>query len=450
MKVILQKSFNDCGLACLAMVSSHFKKGVELEAIVSLLKYDDWKDGVTLKQMGELAPSVGLRMQAVKCPVEKLRTIPMPGIAHCVVNHYVVVEHVDDKYVRFVDPRHGRATVSLEEFKTMYSNIFLAFNSDEEGDESMRAARILSRQLVTQDPWLRVSGDIFRRELLRLVPLAVFYSFGLILSLSIWLGWLLAGLRVPVVSMVVNLIFLAGLVIFRLSFVEGYLLRCYDSLAHRLGQECLIKTDYFHQDAQTYKLDDRYRWLIEFVYFQRYAILSALQIASSLLLAAVVALVAGDYRAALVPIVFALTLWLEIKGSLYAEDQTESRYYQRTLLHQLLASYQNGNHKKATTPQVPFMKGTVSFGRWRWWLPALAAYLPAAVLIAALIWIVRGSLSQIPFARLIMVVSLLASYGGWQFVKGQTSGFMAILVAVQQLNFMSFMRQLNKYRQKNA
>jgi hypothetical protein len=290
---------------------------------------------------------------------------------------------------------------------------------------------------------VQASARIFKRELLRLLPLAAFYAFGLILSLSISTAWLLAGLRVPPVLLGLALLFLAGLMIFRLSFVESYLLRSYDSLAHRLS-ESVLKTDYFHQDAQTYKLDDRYRWLVEFVYFQRHAILSALQIAFSLLLATVVALVLGDFRAAVVPSIFALTLWLEIKCALYAEDQTEIRYYQKTLIHQLLAGYKNGNHEKPAEPHA-FMKGIVSYGSWRWWMPALTTYLPAAVLIVVLIWINRTPLSEISAARLVLSVSLLASYGGWQFVKGQASGFTAILVAMKQLNFMSFMRQLNKY-----
>lgn len=443
MKVVLQKSFNDCGLACLSMVASHFKRKVELEIIASLLPIEEWQNGLSLKQLNELAVLLGFDARAVKCSIKKLGKMPLPGIAHCPANHYVVVEQVDDRYVRFLDPRHGRATLSLEEFEQMYSGIFLVFSNDDEKDESLHAARKLHRQLLSKNPWLHVSRQLFRRELGRLLLPAALYGCGLIASFSVCLGWFYSRVAVTPVILIVAIMFAIGLMLFRVTVLEDYLLKSYGSLTRRLGEECLLKSDNFYQDAQSYKLPDRYRWLVEFLYFQRHAIMSALQIFSSLIFAGIVTLLLGDWRASLVAMLFGLALALEIKGNLYAVDQNESRYFQKTLVRQILSAFENGHDETWTEPHAPFNNGVVSFRSRRWWLPALTSYIPAVILLATLLWTLRGSPSDLSLARLVLLVSLFICHATWQFVKGQVSGFLAISIGLQQLNFMSFMRQLN-------
>jgi ATP-binding cassette subfamily B protein len=121
---IKQRDITDCGAACLASISSHYKLDLAVARIRQLAGTD--KKGTNVLGMVEAAQKLGFEAKGVKGPFESLFKIPKPAVAHLVVkdilHHYVVIYKVTDKYVEVMDPIDGQLhRKTHDEFKTEWS-----------------------------------------------------------------------------------------------------------------------------------------------------------------------------------------------------------------------------------------------------------------------------------------------------------------------------------------
>ncbi|MGN8070663.1 peptidase domain-containing ABC transporter [Mucilaginibacter sp. SG564] len=132
---IKQRDITDCGAACLASVSSHYKLDLAVARIRQLAGTD--KKGTNVLGMVEAAQKLGFEAKGVKGPFESLFKIPKPAIAHLVVkeilHHYVVIYKVTDKYVEVMDPIDGQLSRrSHDEFKKEWSGALVLLLPSEE------------------------------------------------------------------------------------------------------------------------------------------------------------------------------------------------------------------------------------------------------------------------------------------------------------------------------
>ncbi|MEN0053005.1 MAG: peptidase domain-containing ABC transporter [Mucilaginibacter sp.] len=121
---IKQRDITDCGAACLASISSHYKLDLAVARIRQLAGTD--KKGTNVLGMVEAAQKLGFEAKGVKGPFESLFKIPKPAVAHLVVkeilHHYVVIYKVTDKYVEVMDPIDGQLhRRTHDEFKAEWS-----------------------------------------------------------------------------------------------------------------------------------------------------------------------------------------------------------------------------------------------------------------------------------------------------------------------------------------
>jgi len=121
---IKQRDITDCGAACLASISSHYKLDIAVARIRQLAGTD--KKGTNVLGMVEAAQKLGFEAKGVKGPFESLFKIPKPAVAHLVVkdilHHYVVIYKVTDKYVEVMDPINGQMhRKTHDEFKAEWS-----------------------------------------------------------------------------------------------------------------------------------------------------------------------------------------------------------------------------------------------------------------------------------------------------------------------------------------
>jgi ATP-binding cassette subfamily B protein len=110
-KTIKQHDITDCGAACLASISAHYKLALPIARIRQLASTD--QKGTNLLGMIQAAEKLGFSCKGVRAEEEALRTeAEFPAVAHVVVNkrlhHFVVVYKVTDKYVQVMDPGSGR------------------------------------------------------------------------------------------------------------------------------------------------------------------------------------------------------------------------------------------------------------------------------------------------------------------------------------------------------
>jgi ABC-type bacteriocin/lantibiotic exporter with double-glycine peptidase domain len=94
---VKQRDMSDCGAACLASVARFYNLDVPVARIRQHAGTD--KKGTNIAGMMEAAGRLGFEAKGVKGTFESLFKIPLPAIAHVVVNtqlhHYVVIYKIN-------------------------------------------------------------------------------------------------------------------------------------------------------------------------------------------------------------------------------------------------------------------------------------------------------------------------------------------------------------------
>lgn len=131
---IKQHDITDCGAACLASIAAHYGLKFPISRIRQYAFTD--KKGTNILGIIEAAKKLGLEAKGVKGPFECLTEIPKPAIAHVVVKevlqHFVVIYKVTDKYILIMDPGDGKLhKKSHEKFKKEWTGILVLLHPTE-------------------------------------------------------------------------------------------------------------------------------------------------------------------------------------------------------------------------------------------------------------------------------------------------------------------------------
>ena len=130
---IRQQDITDCGAACLASVAAHHKLLLPVARIRQYATTD--QRGTNMLGLIKAATKLGFQAKGVKGTLESLARIPLPAIAHVIVqeqlHHYVVLYRVTKRQVTYMDPADGRRhRVSLNEFKEKWTGVLLLLLPD--------------------------------------------------------------------------------------------------------------------------------------------------------------------------------------------------------------------------------------------------------------------------------------------------------------------------------
>jgi ATP-binding cassette, subfamily B, bacterial CvaB/MchF/RaxB len=111
--VILQTEAAECGLACLAMIASHFGHRIDIDTLrrrhpVSL-------KGVTLRSLIEIARHLKLACRPLRIELAHLAKLRLPAILHWDMNHFVVLKAATRKELVIHDPAAGERRLSHAE-----------------------------------------------------------------------------------------------------------------------------------------------------------------------------------------------------------------------------------------------------------------------------------------------------------------------------------------------
>jgi ATP-binding cassette subfamily B protein RaxB len=121
--MLLQTEGAECGLACLAMISSYWGKRVsiaELRRVYSLSM-----KGMTLSQLVGVASDLQLQPRPLRVEMAHLRELQLPCVLHWDLNHFVVLKRVGAKSAIIHDPKVGIRSVSVAQLSNHFSGIAL-------------------------------------------------------------------------------------------------------------------------------------------------------------------------------------------------------------------------------------------------------------------------------------------------------------------------------------
>src|SRR5882672_8500404 len=101
----LQTEAAECGLACLAMITSYYGSAVDITELRRRLAVS--LKGVNLKDLVGMADQLGLASRPVRLELEELGVLKTPCVLHWDLNHFVVLKSADRDGIVIHDPAVG-------------------------------------------------------------------------------------------------------------------------------------------------------------------------------------------------------------------------------------------------------------------------------------------------------------------------------------------------------
>ena len=120
----------DCGAACLAMVAGYHGRVVELEAARQAV--GSARGGVSAFDLVEAGRRFGLIGRGVSLEIDEIKLLPRGAILHWGFDHFVVLDRVERRGVRVIDPAAGTRLVSWQRLGEEFTGVALTF---EPGDD---------------------------------------------------------------------------------------------------------------------------------------------------------------------------------------------------------------------------------------------------------------------------------------------------------------------------
>jgi ATP-binding cassette subfamily B protein RaxB len=178
--VVLQTEAAECGLACLAMLSSYWGHRIDMPS--ARRRFSVSLKGSTLKDVIAMAQSLGLQARPLKLELEEAGKLKLPCILHWDMNHFVVLKSVGRKAVVIHDPNIGERRVSLRDLSHHFTGVALELSPGASFQQQTETQAFTLGSLVG-----RVDG--LRRGLLQLLVLGLALQVCL-LAAPFYLQWI--------------------------------------------------------------------------------------------------------------------------------------------------------------------------------------------------------------------------------------------------------------------
>ncbi|NKX13359.1 peptide cleavage/export ABC transporter [Bacillus cereus] len=125
---VRQHDIKDCGAACISTVSKHYGLHIPISKIREYAGTD--RNGTNVYGLIQAAEKLGFSAKGVRGNVESLKEIPLPAIAHVIIEgkllHYVVILEITKKgKVIVADPGEGIIKYDIKEFNEIWTGVLV-------------------------------------------------------------------------------------------------------------------------------------------------------------------------------------------------------------------------------------------------------------------------------------------------------------------------------------
>ncbi|MFZ6746793.1 peptidase domain-containing ABC transporter [Undibacterium sp. JH2W] len=128
MRPLLQTESSECGLACLAMIASHFGYHTDLADLRR--QFSISLKGATMAQLMRHASAMQLNSRPLRLELDELDQLALPCILHWNLNHFVVLKAVRKDWrgkvtLVLLDPAVGERRMPVEEASSHFTGVAL-------------------------------------------------------------------------------------------------------------------------------------------------------------------------------------------------------------------------------------------------------------------------------------------------------------------------------------
>lgn len=124
-RLIRQSETSECGLACVAMIATHF--GHEVNVTNLRREIESSARGLTARDLAVAGERLGMSTRTVRCDLTELLRLRLPAILHWNLGHYVVLHKVRGRKLFIADPSAGLMSLRVEEASPHFSGIAMEF-----------------------------------------------------------------------------------------------------------------------------------------------------------------------------------------------------------------------------------------------------------------------------------------------------------------------------------
>lgn len=173
--VVIQSEAAECGLACLAMISSYYGHRVDL--LTLRRRFPVTLKGATLAQLIRIAHDLGMSSRPLRLELQDMRELRTPCILHWEFNHFLVLKAVVGKGILVHDPGRGERRISWSEVDKSFTGVALELTPTQAFELKDETVRLRLHQL-----WGKLHGITRSLTLVVLLSLAL-QLFGLLAPL---------------------------------------------------------------------------------------------------------------------------------------------------------------------------------------------------------------------------------------------------------------------------
>ena len=177
--MVPQTEAAECGLACLAMVSSYHGQHLELSELRRRLSVS--LKGVNLAHLVAMAERIGFAARPLRLEIDELRQLALPCILHWDLNHFVVLTRVGRDGIVIHDPAIGVRRLRMKQVSRHFTGVALELSPIGGIESAAPAARVRMRSVIG-----RLTG--IRRSLGQLLVLALAIEIFAILA-PLFMQW---------------------------------------------------------------------------------------------------------------------------------------------------------------------------------------------------------------------------------------------------------------------
>ena len=168
----LQTEVAECGLACLAMVSTYHGYEIDLPSLRN--KFSVSLRGMNLQTMITLADKMNFTSRPLRLELDEMDQLKTPAILHWDLNHFVVLKKATKNKVVIHDPAIGVRTLSYEEVSKSFTGVALELAPSQDFEPKKEVQKV--RLSVF---WQQISG--LKRNLINIFLLSMALQvFGLL------------------------------------------------------------------------------------------------------------------------------------------------------------------------------------------------------------------------------------------------------------------------------
>lgn len=123
--LIQQTTISECGLACLAMVSSYH--GLEVDLPRLRARFATSLRGMNFADMQAISDRLGLAARGVRARLQAIGQLQLPAVLHWNENHFVVLKEVNTNHVVIHDPGLGVVKVARKQLERHFDGVAMEF-----------------------------------------------------------------------------------------------------------------------------------------------------------------------------------------------------------------------------------------------------------------------------------------------------------------------------------